>query len=139
MRRFLLFPVVFAMLFAASCSKDSSVEDATLQRVKLPGGKVVRCEVMLRPEDMARGMLFLHAQPGNYKYWMYQVKIPLDILWMNAEHRIVEMSLNTPPCPSKSARECPNYGGNQTAQVVLELAGGEAVKQGLKVGDVLEF
>ena len=139
------------MLFAASCSKDSSVEDATLQRVKLPGEKVVRCEVMPRPEDMARGMmfrdsmapghgmLFLHAQPGNYKYWMYQVKIPLDIIWMNAEHRIVEMSLNTPPCPSKSARECPNYGGNQTAQVVLELAGGEAAKQGLKVGDVLEF
>jgi uncharacterized membrane protein (UPF0127 family) len=151
MRRFLLIPVLFAMLALASCSDSASMEDVNLRPVKLPNGQVIKCEVMFRPEDMqrgmmfrdslapSRGMLFLHTQPDKYKYWMYQVKIPLDIIWMNKDRHIVEISPNTPPCPSKSARECPNYGGVERSQIVLELAGGEAAKQGLKVGDVLDF
>lgn len=139
------------MLLSAGCGGDKPVQDATIQRIKLPDGSIVQCEVVYRPEDMARGMmfrdslpsgrgmLFLHTQPSKTQYWMYQVKIPLDIIWMNKDHRIVEMSLNTPPCPSKLPRECPSYGGNAVYQVVLEIAGGEAAKHNLKVGDVLDF
>jgi hypothetical protein len=70
---------------------------------------------------------------------MYQVKIPLDILWMDINHRIVEMSLDTPPCKATIASQCPNYGGVQKTQFVLEVGGGIAGKEGLKLGDVLEF
>jgi uncharacterized membrane protein (UPF0127 family) len=118
--------------------------------VTLPGGQKIRAEVMSRPEDMARGMmfrehlapdrgmLFVHGAPGRYRYWMYQCLIPLDILWMDAERRIVEISENTPPCRGQSW-ECPSYGGNHDAQFVLELAGGMARKYGLKLGDRLSF
>jgi uncharacterized membrane protein (UPF0127 family) len=152
MRRILLLlTAATVILLAPGCSSNQPVQDATIQTVKLPDGTAVKCEVLYRPEDMARGMmfrdslpvgrgmLFLHSQPSNTKYWMYQVKVPLDIIFMSREHRIVDMSLNTPPCPSKSARECPNYGGLNLYQVVLEIAGGEAAKHHLKVGDVLEF
>ena len=44
---------------------------------------------------------------------MYQVKIPLDMVWMDKNRRVVEMVENTPPCKTK-ASECPNYGGNRT-------------------------
>jgi hypothetical protein len=84
-------------------------------------------------------MLFIHDKPGTYGYWMYQVKIPLDIIWMDRTETIVEISANTPPCPSKSARECPTYGGTKSAQYVLELGGGMASKYGLKAGDTLRF
>jgi hypothetical protein len=70
---------------------------------------------------------------------MYQVRVPLDIIWMDSNKRIVEMSLDTPPCPSASARECPNYGGNENAQFVLELAGGVGRKHNLRAGDMLSF
>ena len=85
-----------------------------------------------------RGMLFVHPSPGAYVYWMYQVRIPLDIIWMASDHRIVEISADTPPCRTK-ASECPQYGGHQRSQFVLELAGGMASKYGLKLGDTISF
>ena len=86
-----------------------------------------------------RGMLFFHGGSGRYAYWMYQTRIPLDIVWLDNNQRIVEMSPNTPPCPSKSAKECPSYGGNADATVVLEAAAGSIEKHGLQVGQRLRF
>jgi hypothetical protein len=83
-------------------------------------------------------MLFFHEREGNYSYWMYQTRIPLDIIWMDRYRRIVEISANAPPCKTV-ASQCRHYGGNQRAQYVLELAGGMASKYGLKAGDILEF
>ncbi len=138
-------------LFLAACgTKPDSLDELQTQTVLLPDGKQVRVELMTRPEDMMRGMmfrdslapdrgmLFVHTQPGNYQYWMYQCKIPLDIIWMDPNHRIVEISANTPPCKTK-ASECPQYGGHFQAQYVLELAGGMAAKYGLGPGDRLRF
>ena len=97
--------------------------------VTLPDGFRVRAQVMADPVDMLRGMmfrdslaanrgmLFIHPKPGKYQYWMYQVRIPLDIIWMDANGRIVEMSPNTPPCKTK-ASACPKYGGHETALMV---------------------
>jgi uncharacterized membrane protein (UPF0127 family) len=105
---------------------------------------------MMRPEDMMRGMmfrdsleedrgmLFIHGGAGNYPYYMYQVRIPLDIIWLDQNRSIVEISANTPPCTS-AASECPRYGGKQTALFVLELAGGMAAKYNLHTGQRLEF
>jgi len=62
---------------------------------------------------------------------MFQVKIPLDIIWMDSNRRIVEISGDTPSCQTK-ASQCPTYGGREMAQFVLELAGGEAQRRGPK-------
>ena len=86
-----------------------------------------------------RGMLFLHNKMGRYPYWMFQVRIPLDIIWMDHDHHIVEMSLKTPLCPSKSARECPNYGGNFKSRFVLEVNAGVVEANHLMVGQELVF
>src|ERR1035438_10061753 len=80
-----------------------------------------------------RGMLFIHQTPGLYPYWMYQTRIPLDIVWMDRSHRIVEISPDTPPCKTKASL-CARYGGHQTAQFVLELGDGEARRLGLSLG-----
>ena len=143
--------VLFLALAAVSCGpKPLTMEEYQTQLVTFPNGKQVRAEVMIREEDMmrgmmfrnslaaGRGMLFVHAQPGKYTYWMYQCLIPLDIIWMDTGHRIVEISANTPPCKTR-ASECPQYGGAYESRFVLEFAGGMAAKYGLKVGDTLEF
>jgi uncharacterized membrane protein (UPF0127 family) len=145
------------LLFAltlVSCGPSggtNNIEDLTLRDVVFPSGQKVKAEVMARDQDMMRGMmfrdsiapdrgmLFIHTQPGLYRYWMYQVRIPLDIIWMDRAHQIVEISANTPPCQEKSAQQCPNFGGSQPAMFVLELGGGMAQKYGLKVGDRIEF
>ena len=85
-----------------------------------------------------RGMLFIHDQPGQYPYWMYDCKIGLDILWMDQAHRIVEMSPDTPPCKGKSDT-CPNYGGHETSVYVLELPVGSIKAHQLAVGQTVNF
>ena len=85
-----------------------------------------------------RGMLFFHEREGDYSYWMYQTRIPLDIIWMDRYRRIVEI-VGQRAAVQDRASQCAHYGGNQRAQFVLELAGGMAAKYGLKLGDILEF
>ncbi len=149
--RFLL-PVFFALLMSGCGSRndDNSLESLNNARVRLPDGTVIQAEIMRRPEEMMRGMmfrdslapdrgmLFLHGQPGNYSYWMYQVRIPLDMIWLDGNRRIVEIAAEAQPCRT-TASQCPHYGGHQKALFVLELGGGRAAAHGLKLGDRLDF
>lgn len=147
-------PAALAALFSVLCAcgtKTGVVDGLNTTEVTFPNGKTVVAETMVRDIDQMRGMmfrdslakdrgmLFIHSSEDNVPYWMYQVRIPLDIIWMNHDRRIVEISANTPACPSKSARECPSFGGHEKARYVLELAGGGAAMYGLHVGDTLSF
>lgn len=134
----------------SACSRGGDANPLTTRKVRLPNGTVILAEVMIKPEDQARGMkyrdelppdrgmLFLHSDEGPHMYWMHQVKIPLDILWMDRNQRIVELSPNTPPC-LKSAEQCPVYGGRAASVAVLELAAGSIERHGLKIGDRIEY
>src|SRR5205823_3858649 len=121
-----------------SCSKGTEVEGLNETEITFPNGKTVIAETMVRDVDQMRGMmfrdslakdrgmLFIHRNEDQVPYWMYQVRIPLDIVWLDQQRRIVEISANTPPCTFKSARDCPSYGGHEKARYVLELAAGAA-------------
>ncbi len=145
--------VLLLLLFVlAGCEKNSqSVDDFQTTPLTLPSGKQIRVEVLTRQADMMRGMmfreslapdrgmLFVHGSPGLYQYWMYQVRIPLDILWLDRSRQVVEIAADTPPCPSKSAKECPSFGGHKMAMYVLELPGGAAARFGIPVGGTVKF
>ena len=149
----LRYAVLILCLAAPGCRQDSpgnALEGLDTRTVTLPDGQKVRAEVEIKPQDMARGMmfresvpdgtgmLFIHSQPGKYPYWMYQVKIPLDILWLDGSRRIVEISEATPPCHTK-ASECPTFGGHAQARYVLELGAGQVKRHNLRLGDTLAF
>jgi uncharacterized membrane protein (UPF0127 family) len=74
-----------------------------------------------------------------YPYWMFNCKVPLDIIWMNKNRQVVEISLNTPPCTSTNPDDCPSYGGHLNAQYVLELNGGASIEYGIAAGSQLNF
>jgi uncharacterized membrane protein (UPF0127 family) len=142
---------VALIVLLSGCSGEPSGIDALNTRVvTLPDGTRVVCEVMIRPEDMARGMmhreqlaprrglLFVHSQPGAYPYWMHNVRVPLDIIWISPSRQITEISAETPSC-LKGPDDCPSYGGRTVAQYVLEMAGGSAKVHGLKAGDTVSW
>ena len=149
MRSFVLLILMLTVIGCSGCS--SPVEDYYLTSIKLPDGSVIMAEQMRTQEQMMRGMmfrdelkpdrgmLFSHGGPGKYPYWMYQVKVPLDILWLDARRQIVEISAQTPPCEKGPASKCPHYGGSVEALFVVELASGAAAKHRLKLGDPLIF
>jgi len=114
-------------------------DQTILAELAASGGEQQR-GLMLRAELAAdRGMLFLFDRLAPYPFWMFRTLIPLDIVWMDRDRRIVFISANTPPCRSEDSRNCPTYGGNELSQYVLELAAGQAARQGLQVGDRLSW
>jgi uncharacterized membrane protein (UPF0127 family) len=140
-----VFVLLAAALFLCGCNSDSGATGEEAYRtttITLPNGKVIRAELrgmMFRdslPAD--RGMLFIHSKPTAASYWMYQVKIPLDIIFMDSTRRVLGISANTPPC-EKKASECPSYGGYPQTQYVLELGGGQAAKNAIVPGSTLTF
>jgi uncharacterized protein len=149
MHRFGLMAILGVLMVGCGERPLTLQEDHTMM-VSLPDGKAVRAEVMVKPDDLLRGMmyrdslaedrgmLFIHEKAGLYRYWMFRVKIPLDIIWMDSGRRIVEIAAKAPPCTT-GPKDCPNYGGSAESQYVLELGGGVAAKHGLKVGDTLQF
>ena len=80
------------------------------------------------------GMLFIYPRETTLSYWMKNTRIPLDIMYFDAELKLVSMSENTPPCRT---RQCPAYPSKGPAQYVLELNGGKAAELGVSAGDRL--
>jgi len=62
----------------------------------------------------------------------------LDIVWLDADRKVVEIIQNVPPCTT-AASQCPTYGGKRPSLYVLELAGGTAQRYGLRVGESVAF
>jgi uncharacterized membrane protein (UPF0127 family) len=140
-----------AALLAGCGEKPSTMEDLTSTMVTFPNHTKIVAQSMRQPIDMTRGMmfrdslepdhgmLFFHVKMGRYTYWTYQNRIPLDFIWIDHDHKIVEIVPSIAPCPSKVAHECPQYGGHVDASYVLEVNAGIAAKNGLKVGDLVDF
>ena len=137
---------------ALSCCgyKSATVDDLNTIDLTIPNGQTIKVETMIDPKDQLRGMmfrssmqpghgmLFLYREAASHPHFMYQTLIPLDIIWLDADRRIVEIAASAPPCRTQASK-CPTYGGGQPSKYVLELAGGMAAKYGLKAGDQIRF
>jgi len=80
------------------------------------------------------GMLFVYPNAQLRYFWMKHTLIPLDILFFDAQRRLINVSADTPPC---KADPCPTYVSATPAQYVLELNAGVAEKLAVKPGDLL--
>ena len=86
------------------------------------------------PKD--RGMLFVQS-PGPAMFWMKNTYIPLDLLYFDADGRLLQIEANVPPCTTPS---CPIYPSETaTVRYVLEINAGEAARRGIRVEDRLRL
>ena len=76
-----------------------------------------------------RGMLFSFPRPEPQAFWMRNTYIPLDILYIGDDGRIVSIAKNTEPLS-----EAPIPSG-APARSVLEINGGLADRLGILPGD----
>ena len=84
--------------------------------------------------DDDRGMLFVFPDDAPRAFWMKNTKIPLDMLYFDADRKLVSVQHNVPPCV---ADPCPAYSSGAPARYVLELNAGQAEKLGVSSGDEL--
>jgi uncharacterized membrane protein (UPF0127 family) len=138
---------LLAALLVAALAGSASATPAVIP-LKLPSGKVLQTEVMVRDEDrqmglmfrpslpLDHGMLFIFEQPDFHAIWMKNCKFPIDIVWLDAQRKVVHVAPKVPPC---AAEPCPVYQPLQRASYVVELNAGQASKEKAVVGSRLEF
>lgn len=76
------------------------------------------------------GMWFVFDTEETHGFWMKDMKFSIDIIWVNAEMKVVHIEKNIAPetFPQVYESEVP-------ARYVLELGAGRAEQIGIKVGD----
>ncbi|HLA76401.1 MAG TPA: DUF192 domain-containing protein [Vicinamibacteria bacterium] len=116
--------------------------------LKLPSGKVLQTEVMIKDEDRQmglmfrpslaqdRGMLFVFDRLDFHAIWMKNCKFPIDIVWLDENRKVVHLAERVPPC---KADPCPVYPPLQRAAYVVELNAGQARREKAAIGSVLDF
>lgn len=130
--------IMVVLLILAGCTAGSRV---------LIGKNSFDVEVASSPETRAlglmyresldenKGMLFIFEDESQRAFWMKNTKIPLDMIFINKEKKIVNI-LTAEPC---DADPCQNYGSEKPAMYVLEINAGLAEKNNLKIGDSVKI
>jgi uncharacterized membrane protein (UPF0127 family) len=119
-----------------------------LPQAVLPDGFLVGLELAVTPEEISnglmfrpslpnnRGMLFLFDQPRLPAFWMKNMLIPLDLVFLDGTGTVVDVVVDVQPC---AADPCPTYPPSRPAQAVLEIIAGSAAVHGIEVGTVIQF
>lgn len=83
------------------------------------------------------GMLFIFSDQAPRVFWMMNTLIHLDIIFADANGRILNIAADVPPCIAP--RRCPTYRSISPARYVLEIPGGGAKALGIRAGGYLHF
>lgn len=84
-----------------------------------------------------QGMLFIFPKEGIYPFWMKDMLIPLDFIWIN-NNTIVDLSKNIQP-PVNSSASPVSLIPTKTVNMVLELNAGSIDFYQLKINDRVSF
>ena len=120
----------------------------TFTTIAYPNGTRIRAELADTDEKRARGlmfreqlasdrgMLFVFSEPGQWAFWMKNTKIPLDILWLDSNKKIVDFVENIPGCLGDP---CLQYQPAFDASYALEVPAGSIKRLKLARGMKLSF
>lgn len=84
------------------------------------------------------GMYFIFDSPGNYGFWMKDMKFPIDMIWISGG-RVVGLAENAAPDPGVPLWKLKIYYPPELADRVLEIKAGGVRKYGLKDGDSVQL
>ncbi len=82
-------------------------------------------------------MLFVFDAEGEHKFWMKDMKFPIDIIWISSDKIVVDIEQNLQPCDLGLL--CATYEPEGDSLYVLETVGGFAGKYRIVKGTPVEF
>lgn len=112
-------------LIALEAGPPLSVEIARTEGQRRRG---LMCRVRLAAGS---GLLLSYPVAGERRIWMKNMRIPLDILFLDDAGRVVSLVERVPPC---RRAPCPIYPSRGNARYALELNAGDVARLGLGVG-----
>lgn len=136
---FIIFTVAFSFLFYG-CNNN------TIKKVSIKNNRI-DVEIAKSELEQARGLMFRKSLAGNqgmlfvfdkearYSFWMKNMEFPLDIIWIDSNRRIVDITKNAMPCNE----QCETIEPAAKSKYVLEVNTGFSDRYQLKVGDEVKF
>lgn len=155
------FCIMSAFIFSSCIAKQQTVEEKPVLKdiFSVPDGTVLRVTLANNdlnlvvanspkakadglsnkeeiPED---GMIFFFYELDTLSFWMKDMKIPIDIIWI-AGDEVVGIEKNVPPpIPHAKLEDLKIYRSNEKADIVVELEAGASDKLGIVPGSLLEM
>ena len=83
----------------------------------------------------SEGMLFVAEKDGDIPIWMKDMRIPIDIIWLDAKKKVVHVKRDV--WPDNEPHEV--YHTPVPARYVLELPAGSTREHGIKPGVTARF
>lgn len=117
--------------FSKVCFKENCffVEIAETQEEKATG-------LMYRSSlDTDKGMFFIYESPRRPGFWMKNTLIPLDILWISEDGKVVHIT-TAQPCKQE---DCEIFYPDKEALYVLEINAGLSELLNIRIGDSANY
>ena len=111
--------------------------------------QILIADISATPEQMTRGlsvkdalaeneaMLFVFDVEAEHRFWMKDMKFPIDIIWISSDKNVVDIEHNLQPC--NLGLFCSMYEPEGDSLYVLETVGGFAGKHRVVKGTPVEF
>ncbi|NIT04376.1 hypothetical protein GTO10_05725 [Candidatus Saccharibacteria bacterium] len=110
------------------------------------GETVIEAEVFSTDEERTQGLsarenllpdkgaLFVFESLGIYPFWMKDMLFPVDIIWINADHVVVDIEEDISPSsfPQK-------FAPSQEVLYAIEVNAGFVTQNGIVQGDLVKF
>jgi hypothetical protein len=142
MQRWYLVTALFALMsITSSCGAEPRVVISTREgresvfQVEVADTPAKRELGLQYRRELAadRGMIFLFSAPSVQAFWMKNTPLPLDMIFIGSDRKIVGIVEQTVPF-SLDSRSV-----GRPSQFVLEINGGLAKRHGIKAGDAVRF
>ncbi|WP_221792494.1 DUF192 domain-containing protein [Aquisediminimonas sediminicola] len=133
----------FSNANATENEAESGLATETLSIATMKGERRFTVEIAQTAEEQSRGlmfrtklapdrgMIFPMLPPRDVAFWMKNTLIPLDMIFIRPNRTIARIEANTVP------ETLDPVSSNEPVIAVLEIAGGQAVAQGIAPGDLV--
>ncbi len=118
---FILLPLILA-----GCQHPQVCFEEKCFQVEVPRTAEEKQQGLMFRENLAenKGMLFIFDESERHSFWMKNTKIPLDMIWIDKNGKVVHIHRNAQPCEGT----CPSITPDEKAKYVLEINAGLAEK-----------
>ena len=136
-----LFAVIHSFMSSHAIAADTI--EVTIYTQK--GERMFHLETALAPSERERGlmnrdtlapnegMLFVFPEVKDHAFWMKNTRIPLDMIFINAEDSVVAVESNATPQSLNPRRS------GKPIRAVIELDGGRAARESIAPGDKVRY
>ncbi len=85
------------------------------------------------PLPLNHGMLFIYTEEANHTMWMKNTYIPLDLIFLDKNRKVIGFVENMKPLSLKS------HGINKESLYAIEVNAGYIKDNKIRIGDIINF